>query len=269
LNKRLVVSLAVVVAVIVTGTLLVAVEQGGGTTTTLYQTSTNIVTGQSFVNPVQKVQLRLSVNASYSGGADGNVTVQIKADEFNTLTIYSDLPKADGYPLSGLSLGSCGNTVYPFGVALYTGKYTGANISQATALYIYPPVACPQFIRLITGYLFSPTSNLAVVLPSQENVTVPMQADVTATGSYGQGGVIYGTPARLGPGTYTVAAGDEWGTLDTVYFTIGAPTIVTTAGSSGLSPGMIAPLFLGLVSLPVLCAWAAGPEARSFLRNGL
>ncbi len=105
------------------------------------------------------------MNASSTGGSNGNVTVSISVDEYNTLASANNVSKATEWGLQGLSLGSCGMQVYPFGVALYSGTYTAGNVSQASRSK-YPLVPCPLFIRLVTGYLFQPASDLAVVLPA-------------------------------------------------------------------------------------------------------
>jgi len=226
LNRRLLVSITVVVAVIVAGGFLVVVQQGANTSAQ-YQPPATLVTGGTYVNTSVKLQLRISVNASFTGGTAGNSTINLKVDEFNTLPgLVDDVQVANLYALNGLSLGSCGNGAYPFGVALYIGKYTATNVSAATPLRIYPTVPCPLAIRDISAYLFQPDSDLAQVLPSSSNASTPMLANVTATSVYGSGA----TP--LGPGTYTVAAGDEWGSLATVYFTIGTGTASSTTSST-------------------------------------
>ncbi|MGH9920514.1 MAG: hypothetical protein ACRD6W_16795, partial [Nitrososphaerales archaeon] len=112
--------------------------------------------------------------------------------------------------------------------ALYSGTYTAWNVSQATPLQIYPVAPCPLFMRLVTGYLFQPASDLAVVLPGGPNATaMQMSANVTATAVYASP-----SPTPLEPGTYTVAAGDEWGSVALVHFTIGASASTTSVNTS-------------------------------------
>lgn len=257
LNRRLLISLAVVVAVIAAGGFLVVVQQGA-TTSAQYQPPASLVTGATYVNTNVKLQLRLSVNASFTGGTDGNVTIQMKVDEYNTFPgLVDDVPAASLWALDGLSLGSCGNGVYPFGAALYIGKYAAANVTDASPLRIYPTVPCPLDLRNISAYLFQPGSDLAQVLPSSSNATTPMLANVTATGVYGSGS----TP--LGPGTYTVAAGDEWGSLATVYFTIGTGTTSSTTSSTptfGSLGAQLAILSASSAALPISALTA--PFAR-------
>lgn len=75
-------------------------------------------------------------------------------------------------------------------------------------------------LRLVTGYLFQPTSDDAVILPSSGSVipVTPMTSNVTVSGDYSGGSL-----QPLSPGVYTVVAGDEWGALETVQFTVDGP----------------------------------------------
>jgi hypothetical protein len=220
LNSTQVFALSVVVVALVAGAFLVTTQQGA--TSTASESSTTVQTSGSYTNSAQGLELRLTVNESSAAGSGVNATVFISVEEYNTLGTANNVSKATEWGLQGLSLGPCGTQAYPFGVALYSGTYTAANVSQATPLQIYPIVPCPLFIRLVTGYLFQPASDMAVVLPSGPNATAtPMSANVTATGVYGKGGAPSSSPTPLGPGTYTVAAGDEWGSVVVEHFTIG------------------------------------------------
>jgi hypothetical protein len=241
LNARLVVVLAVVVIVLLAAGFLVTVQQGATSTTratstasTESQSSTTIGTsGGGHVNNSQSLQLRLYANASSTGGSAGGAAFQILASEYNTLATASNVTVARDWKLNGLSLGACGTAAYPFGVALYQGYYTPDTVSSAQPLQIYPVVACPMLIRYITGYLFQPMSDLAVVLPSGPNATaIPMSANVTAASEYSGGVALSSTSTALGPGTYTVAAGDEWGSIVLIHFTIGSGTY-TSSTSTG------------------------------------
>jgi hypothetical protein len=232
LNSRLVASVSVVVVVLLAGTFFVVMQLGAATSSTESQSSTSVATGGSYVNASQNLQLQLSVDASSTGGSHGNLTISIRVDEYNTLATANNVSKATQWGLDGLSLGSCGTQIYPFGVALYGGAYTAANISKAEPLQIYPIAPCPMFLRLITAYLFQPTSDLAVVLPSGPNATAtPMSANVTATAVYTVGAPS-SSPSPLGPGTYTVAAGDEWGSVVVTHFTVGDGASSTSTGTS-------------------------------------
>jgi hypothetical protein len=236
LNARLVIALSVVVIVLIAAAFLVNMQQGA--TTSTESRSSTISTGGSYVNSPQNLQLRLTVNASSTGSSAGGVTVNILASEYNTLATANNVSKAQRWGLTGLSLGACGTEAYPFGVALYRGSYTAESASSAQPLQIYPVVACPMLIRYITGYLFQPMSDLAVVLPSGPNATAtPMSANVTATAEYNSSAAHSSSSTSLGPGTYTAAAGDEWGSVVLVHFTIGSggstSSTVTGTGATG------------------------------------
>jgi hypothetical protein len=229
LNTRLVVTLSVVVVVLLAGTFLLVTQPGGTSTTTdtKSQSSTTVTTvgtstSTGYANATRNLDLQLSVNASSAPGSGGNATVTIRVDEYNTLAAANNVSAATEWGLNDTSLGSCGDGVLPFGIAVFSGIYTSANVSQATPLRIYPVVPCPMFIRLVTGYDFQPASDLAVVLPSGSNATaMQMLATVNVTGIYGSGAMPSSTAIALGPGTYTVAATDEWGSVVVVNFTVG------------------------------------------------
>ena len=268
MNSRLVLSLSVVVIVLLAGTFFVVMQLGAATSSTesqSTQSSTSVGTSGSYANTSQNLQLRLSVNASSTGGSHGNVTVSIRVDEYNTLAAANNVSKATQWGLDGLSLGACGTQVYPFGVALYSGTYTAANVSKAEPLQIYPIVPCPLLIRFITGYQFQPTSDLAVVLPSGPNATAtPMSANVTATTVYAVGAPS-SSSSPLGPGTYTVAAGDEWGSVVVIHFTVGAGTgASSTSTGTSLVGTLEARLSVGPIQ-PVCSANATvGPAPSSY-----
>jgi hypothetical protein len=247
-----VVTSVVVVVALLGAAFLISVQPGaaGSTsaTSTESRSTASLATG-AYVNSSDDLQLRLSVNAS-SAGSDGNVTVQMRVDEYNTLMTANNVSAATG-ELNNLTLGSCGRGAYPFGMALYSGVYTAGNLSRAEPLQIHPIVPCPMFIRLVTGYLFQPASDLAVVLPSGPNATATeMSANVTATGQYGVG-PSPSSSVPLGPGTYTAVAGDEWGSLVVVHFTIGAGTSAASTGDLATLGAQLALLSVGASAWPI------------------
>jgi len=249
LNSRLVVSLSVVVIVLLAAAFLISVQPGGPavstsltsrTSSTESQSTTSTGTGGSYVNSPENLQLRLSVNASSTGGSSGGIEVQIGASEYNALAGANNVSKATDWGLTGLSLGACGTEAYPMGVDLYSGTYAEGNVSQAVPLQIYPAVACPMLIRLVTGYLFQPTSDLAVILPSGPNAkAAPISANVTATAEYAFGAGLTASSTPLGPGTYSVAAGDEWGSVVVIHFTVGSGTSTSSTSTGTSSMGTL------------------------------
>jgi hypothetical protein len=69
--------------------------------------------------------------------------VGIVIDEKNTLGITNKINASEKWPVSGLGVGPCGTLNYPFGVAIFQGDYSVANVSSATPLQIYEPGILP------------------------------------------------------------------------------------------------------------------------------
>ena len=212
---------AVVILVIAVATIgYVVYSSSTSTVSTSTSTSTSSTTTTSVSTSTQAdsehgLKLRVSINASsiYQGG-----TVMVNLSEFNTLGHDNNVSKGDNWQVPA-SLSSCPNTnFWPFGIAVYSGHYTSANASQGTPLQLYPVTPCPMLIRLITAYLFQPTSDQAVILPGT-NVTA-MTVTAKITNSYSSDSA---QPAPLQPGGYTLVAADEWGATAFLYFYVSAP----------------------------------------------
>ena len=237
----------IVVAVIVVSGVL-ASQQGGPlgtltqTTATSSITSTSSTASSSSTLPVNAtgsgtfnatdtngLEVQLALGFYPGAGANGSLMVSMVADEYNTLPRANNVSASNAFGLDGLSLGPCGRYSSPYGVALYSGAYSDSNLSLAQPLKIYPVVACPMFIRLVTGYFFQPASDMALVLPGSGNATL-MLSMVNATGVYSDGAIMASSATPLPPGTYTAVAGDEWGALVAVQFTIAADGTASVSG---------------------------------------
>ncbi len=162
------------------------------------------------------LQLQVSVNTTSLNPGEA---LQINVSEYNILPTSNDISCGKNWAVDGLTLGACPNVyVQPFGVAVFQGRYTAQNISQATPLDIFAPVACPNYSRLITDYIFQPGSMDAYVMPvCFITQATPMSAQVTVNGIYKQGTQLY----PLDPGVYTIVAGDEWGNIEFLYISVG------------------------------------------------
>jgi hypothetical protein len=159
----------------------------------------------------QGLELLVSTNATEVPVGD---SVQVNLSEFNTLSAPNNVSAAHDWPTQ-VALGSCENIyVQPFGIAVYVGHVDGQNLSQGERVNIFPPTACPMYIRLVTGYEFQPVSDLAVVLPSFGATPSPLVGSVVIGTSYSP------LVQPLPPGSYTIVAADEWGALAFVYFTV-------------------------------------------------
>jgi hypothetical protein len=118
-------------------------------------------------------------------------------------------------------------------VAFFPGYYSSADVSTATLLQFYDPnqiYMCPRFLNLTASdkYAFQPSSDIASIfvdgdfnhsLPDiNTNYTVKVQG-------YWKGYWIGSQETKFSnftPGVYTVAGGDEWGTLAVLHFVIQA-----------------------------------------------
>jgi hypothetical protein len=181
---------------------------GKGSTDTQSTSQSTTITSTSLR---QGLELRVSVNATKISSGEG---VQVSLSEFNTLQAVNNVSASRSWPVQ-VSLGPCRNVyVPPFGIVVYRGNIVEENLSQGKQVTIFPFVACPLFLRLVTGYVFQPLSDLALVLPSSGSALTPLVGNVTVK-------MDYSSQARpLSPGDYTILAADEWGTLVFVYFTI-------------------------------------------------
>ena len=140
--------------------------------------------------------------------------LSINISEYNTLNGINNVSAETNWPMNDLQLGSCGHSIYPFGIAILSGVYAANNISDATQLQIFPNEPCPLFLILVTGYLFQPLNDTAVILPGN-TTPVFMDSQISLTGVYSNG-----TQRSFPAGEYTVLAGDEWGDIAFQYFNI-------------------------------------------------
>ena len=172
---------------------------------------------------VSGLELTLSLDSkTYQSGQQ----VGIDIDEKNTLSKTNTINSSTKWPVSGLRVGPCGTLNYPFGIAVFQGNYTAANISSATPLQIYEPgiYHCPMILTDISSYVFQPLSDNAAIFQMSEPTAVFSMAMNTefepAPTGYWASNNVGATFTNFEPGVYTVVAGDEWGALVFVHFTV-------------------------------------------------
>jgi hypothetical protein len=159
------------------------------------------------------LRLDLSISQNVVSSAQ---PLLISVDSYNPASGYLNVTASNSWPLQGLKVGACYSSVYPFGVAVYKGYYALSNVTLGNPLEVFPLVPCPMLIRLVTGYNFDPNSSNATIMPGT-GPSVSISSSVTVSGTFpGQGTKATPLPA----GTYTVAAGDEWGTLVLLHFRV-------------------------------------------------
>jgi hypothetical protein len=172
---------------------------------------------------VSGLSLSLSLDSkTYQSGQQ----VGIYIDEKNTLSKTNTITTSAKWPVSGLGVGPCGVLNYPFGIAIFKGSYTAANISSGVPLQIYEPniYHCPMILTDISSYVFQPLSDSAAVFQMSESTavfTAGMNAEFEpAPTGYWASNEVGAAFTNFGPGVYTVVAGDEWGALVVLHFTV-------------------------------------------------
>jgi hypothetical protein len=164
----------------------------------------------------------------------------VNVSEYNTAPSNDNVTKEDLWPAQGLSAGTCdgeGSSQYPYGIAVYQGTYSLANLTAASRLSMFDSdVPCPA-IPQVFWYDFQPNSvNASVRLTWAGDTYVEswlFSTSIPLSGYYNQSSSL----APLPPGSYTVLAGDEWGASAIVYFQVAANGHVIVSDSSNSSTG--------------------------------
>ena len=225
----LVVAIVGVASILVIGT-GVGVSQASGTSSvsstsmvssTSTASSTGASTSTSVASPASGLELTLALNGtSISTGEEITAT----ATDVNTMTTANNVSAAKEWPIGNLAVGPCGPLNTPVGIAVLSGYYDAANVTSGKALQIYNPgiYACPAILAGIDGFLFQPSSDNATVYGSCGSAACfneTASATVSLTG-YWTGGP--STFTSFPSGVYTAVAGDEWGGLAILHFTVAA-----------------------------------------------
>ena len=157
------------------------------------------------------LSLSLSLDSTtYQPGQQLTIVI----DEINTLSKTNKVYTADKWPLTGLSVSPCGTLNYPFGVSIFQGNYTTANVSSAMPLTLFYPGelhGCPMILSGISSYVFQPLNDVAALyqISNTEPFIEKINTEVQTTGL-----------TDADSGVYTVVAGDEWGNMVVLHFTV-------------------------------------------------
>jgi len=170
-------------------------------------------------SPEKGLELSLALNASSLPTGKG---IAATAVEMNTLATPNNVSAAADWPVGNLAVGPCGPLNYPVGIAVLRGNYAAGNVSSAKALQIYHPgvAACPMVLAGITSFEFQPSSDNATIFggcqPGGACLSEIVDSTVSVNG-YWNGGAFTSFPC----GFYTVVAGDEWGGIAMIHFSVG------------------------------------------------
>ena len=188
-------------------------------TTTITSTSSPTRTNFNGVNSassesINGLSLSVSLDSTqYQPGQD----IRIAIGEQNTLTTENKVQASNKWAYINLALGQCGTNGAIYGIAIFQGNHTAADISSLTqlSLYDYSFIApCPPPIP-VTAYDFKPLSD---IITSQYSTSEAF-AEMNVRG-YWTGSSLSVTRHTFGPGVYTVVAGDEWGALVVLHFKV-------------------------------------------------
>ncbi len=197
----------------------------------------------------------ISIGASLTPTeAAQNQTIKVTVSDRNNLRFADGLPISDNFRVQNLSSSPCGG-LFPFAVAVFQGRYDLGNISYAKPIEIFDDFSayfCPAMIFTNT-----------FTFKAQQNVT--RQVDLNGYWTAGEtqhpgGGVSEGVLHPFLPGEYTLAAGDEWGHVQILYFQVTASSSLTVTTTSGL---------VGVVSVtgPIPPYNPGGPVVGITLKN--
>jgi hypothetical protein len=194
------------------------------TTETTYQYPTS---GYS-INRSLGLELELHLNATTIVDSLPNSTaLNVSLSEYYILQQPTNVSTGGDSPLQTLGeVFPC--AAVPFGIGVYSGYYTANNISNAKAFNLYGDIlecgANP--LKTPSHYLFE-----------SSNLSTPITSNIPIDG-YCCSNIIYqeyhsaSSEIPFPAGTYTLAAGDPWGNLVILHF-----TVVASAHPSNISMG--------------------------------
>ncbi|HKW03948.1 MAG TPA: hypothetical protein VJN71_01495 [Nitrososphaerales archaeon] len=180
-------------------------------------------------------------------------SIEISTSIFNTLSTQNNLSESNYWAVPYLSSGSCdtlGNSsLTPEGIDVFSGNYAINNISIANSVLFWAQISCISpgvlvgnnydFLINIASYSFLPRNDSGYYaafyeLPTGMVVkgifpTVVNTGNITIWANV-KPGIDYNTLWPSQPGTYTVAAGDEWGQLVLLHFQVVASSNTPSVG---------------------------------------
>jgi len=199
---------------------LIALNGCSGSTQIPVQTPLTGSANAAVIQSVYGLSLSLSLDSTiYHVGNE----VSIVIDETNMRTKTNKVTAAEKWPSGGLSVGPCGTYNFPFGAAIFEGNYTAEDILSATPLELFDPNlkhSCPLILSEISSYVFQPASDYAAVFQLSES-TAALTLKMNSLLQPALFGYWTGTEFNdFIPGVYTVVAGDEWGAMVVLHFTV-------------------------------------------------
>jgi hypothetical protein len=175
------------------------------------------------------VSMSASLNSTEVGQ---NQTLKVTIADRNTLRIPDELPLSADWRVQNLSLGAClFPAQYPFGIAVFQGRYAVGNVSSAGS-----PLA-PAADFLPNAVHSCPPSGSTVKFGPLQSITFAEEVSGYYTSGFtpvpGQSGSTFGVHHLFAPGEYTLAVGDEWGHVQMLYFQVTNPNRSGNSSNGG------------------------------------
>jgi hypothetical protein len=181
--------------------LLITVNPTAASTTTTASGRAN----SASISSISGLSLSLSLDSTtYKPGQNVYITIE----EHNTLNTNTTVPAANNWALNYLAMGGCGTNGGFVGIALFQGYYTANDKSFGEPLLFWNyniTTPCPTTTTPPNGIDFTPLDQ--------------KYADLDLKG-YWTGNSRSAVFTNFEPGIYTVVAGDEWGALVFIHFTV-------------------------------------------------
>jgi hypothetical protein len=174
---------------------------------------------------VSRLNPETSLNLTLNLAATANSTITVTAYDVNALDRANNLTRSEHWAVQPASInGRCAGGLVEF--VLYQGNYGLGNFTHGAPVRLSQgDVICTSFAT--SYYIFSPLSREATVYYAPNLVKglnpSPINASISATlfgywvtdSAHPQGAFLL-----FPPGTYTVAAVDEWGGIVLSHFTV-------------------------------------------------
>ena len=183
-------------------------------------TTTSATANSSTASSINGLSLSLSLDGTtYQPGQEIAITV----DEKNVLSTINDVTATTNLPSEFMS-GYPNDPSFPLGLAVLRGNYIGSNYSTVTPLIIYNPgeVYIGTTATAPTSYSFNPGIGVATLNGGDYNssnaICIWLHIEISVNGYWPNNAST--TSTNFEPGVYTVVAGDEWGALVVVHFTV-------------------------------------------------
>ena len=200
------------------------------TSTTSISSTKLYSTSSDYFNSALNLKLGLSVNATRIISGQG---INISVSDTNQLPTENNVTVVQSWALYALTIWGCPHP--PVGIAVFKGFYTYTNISSATGLQIVEPGnwGCPAVWVITKSLTFNSSSDMLISLLPEE-ASIPLVMNLQLYGYYNENSAQYGDSGYdpnsttvlppyiipFSPGIYTIAGGDEWGSLAILYLTV-------------------------------------------------